>query len=97
MEVTGELVVTGCDTAPVFEAAECPLDCVAEAVGGAVEGMMAFSGRIVWDDRLCSSSDQRGAQGIAVISGVGQAEHRCEAVHQLGGDRRIASVAGPDD
>ena len=70
----GELVVSGGDAAPVFEAAEGPLDQVAEPVGDGIEGVMAFAGRVVGNDRQGPALDQQTTQGIAVIGGVSDAE-----------------------
>lgn len=71
-----ELVVSGCDTPPVFEAAKHPFDEVALFVGLSVEGVKALSRRVVWDDGSGSSLGEEGAQTVGVIRSVSHAKTR---------------------
>ena len=57
-EVSGELVIAGCNAPPVLEPAKHALDEVAPLVCSAVEVMEALSGGIVWDNRDCAPFDE---------------------------------------
>ena len=67
----GEFIVAGGDAAPVLKAAESAFDDIPGPIGGFVEGMFALAGRVVGDDRLAAAVPQPGAQGIAVVGGIG--------------------------
>lgn len=62
-----------------------------------VEGVLALARRIVGDDGRCASLDQAGAEGIAVIGGVGEAEGWGEVADEFGRDWCVAAMAGADD
>lgn len=72
MEVSCELVVASCDTAPVFEAAEGALDQVAALVGVAVEGVETLACWIVGNDRQRSAVVQELPQSVTVVGGIGR-------------------------
>ena len=67
-EVSGELVVPGCDPAEVLEAAEAALDNIAPLVGALVELVERNAVGFVRNDRRCAMDDDRGAQLVAIIS-----------------------------
>ena len=71
MKVSRELVVSGCNAAPVFEAAEGPFDQVSALVGFAVECVQMFSRGIVGNDRQRSALCHELPQRVAVVSRVG--------------------------
>ena len=58
-EVGCELVIAGDDASPILEAAEHAHDEIALAIGGLVERMMSFAGRIVRDDRNRAAFEKR--------------------------------------
>lgn len=70
-EVGGELVVSSGDAPPVLQAAEGAFDDVSALVGFSIERLDMLSRWIVGDHRLGAARDEEGAQGIAVIGGVG--------------------------
>lgn len=87
-EITGQLVVSGCDTPKVFEAAEAAFDDVAALVGPFVEGMDDDAVRFVGNDRLCAEVDDLSAQLVAIIAFIGK-----EGLHN-GGKRQHVGRGG---
>ena len=71
-----EFVVAGVDAAPVLETSDRTLDGVAGLVADGVERVRPLAGRVVGDHRLGFAVTQEGAERIAVVGGVGQAEGR---------------------
>lgn len=71
-EVARQLVVPGCDTSEVLEAAEHTLDDIAAFVGGLVIAMRVFAGRIGRDDGLDATLGEFATQAVGVIGSVGQ-------------------------
>jgi hypothetical protein len=63
----------------------------------AIERVSTLAGGIVRDDWHAAAVNQLLAQGIAVISGVGQTENRRQITDELGRNRRIAAMAGTND
>lgn len=59
--------------------------------------MVPLTRGIVGNDRAGAALHQHTTQGVTVVGGIGQAHSRCEIANQLGGDRRIATMAGTDD
>ena len=78
-KIAGELVVAGRDATKVLEAAEAALDDVASFVGPPVEAMAHDAVGFVWNDGLCSTLGDFGAERIAVVAFVGEkrAHRRC--------------------
>lgn len=72
VEVSCELVVAGCNAAPVFEAAEGPFDQVAALVGFAIEGVQTLARRIVRNDRQRSALTHELPQSVAVVGRIGR-------------------------
>lgn len=92
-----KLVVAGGDTPPVFELTEHSLDGVAFAVGLSIEGMGAFSGRIVGDDGSGAQFDEELAQAVAVIGRVGDADRRWRQGRDQGqGNTGVTELTGRD-
>ena len=71
-EIASQLVISSCDAAEVFEAAEAAFDDVAALVGSLVEGMDDDAVGFVGNDRLCAKADDLSAQLVAVISSIGK-------------------------
>ena len=71
-KITGELVVAGRDATKVLEAAEAALDDVASFVGPPVEAMTHDAVGFVWNDGLCSTLGDFGAERIAVVAFVSE-------------------------
>jgi len=94
-EISGELVVSGGDAAPIFEATPQPLDEVSLAIGDAVVGDLADARRTGWNDSLGAARGNQPADGIAVVAAVGdEPAERSEGGQKRRRGRRIGSVAG---
>jgi hypothetical protein len=59
--------------------------------------MQAFARRIVGDDRQCPALLEQAADGIAIVSGIGNQKLRSQKADQFRRNRRIATMARPDD
>ena len=94
MEVSSELVISGCDTPPILEATEGAFDDIAGFVALFVEGRDILTPGVWRDHRLCAAIGQEGAKIVAVKSGVRQQEGcRGEALKQRLGGTHIAPLA----
>lgn len=71
-EVSGELVVSGSDTAKVLEPAEAAFDDISAFVGAFVEAMDNDAVGFVGNDGLGAATNDFAAKVIAVIPFVGQ-------------------------
>lgn len=90
-EVSGELVVAGCDASEILEGAEGPFDPVALTIGVAVVGDRPLAGGGGGDDGLGLLRLQGTSQAVGVISLVGDQPSRRRAGGQqawCGGDVR---------
>ena len=93
-EVCCELVVAGGDASPVLEAAEHALDEIALAIGDRIEGMMAFAGRVVRNDRDGPTLEEKATQSVAVVSGVGgEPRARWNGADQSCRDANVAAMS----
>ena len=89
-----KLVVAGCDTTPVLEAAEHALDEVALAIGQVVEGVEGLAGWIVRDDGDSPAPDEEAAQCIAIVSSIArQTGSRRNGADQGGSRPNVAAMA----
>src|ERR1051325_1184803 len=87
-EIASELVVSSCDAAEVFEAAEAAFDNVSALVSPLAERMEDDAVGLVGNDGLCAEVDDLGAQFVAVIAFVGK-----ESLHG-GGERQHVGGSG---
>jgi hypothetical protein len=93
-EVCRELVVSGCDAAPVFQPAEHLFDRVAQPVGLAIKGVGSLTGWVVRDDGAGTARDQEEAECVAVVGGVSGAQAGWwERFDENPRDRRVAALA----
>ena len=82
------------DAAPVLEPTDGTLDQVALLVAGAIEGVVAFAGGIVWDDGSRPALDHEPAQVVAVVGCIRQAgDGRRQRLQQVPRDRSITTVS----
>src|ERR1700744_5438561 len=70
--VPGQLVVSGCDPAPIFQMREGALDHIAALIGDLVERRDCLAGWIGLDDRGAAPCNQEFAKLIAIVGGIGQ-------------------------
>ena len=102
-EVSGELVVPGCDPSEVLEAAEAALDDVAPLVGALVELVEHNAVGFVRNDRRCATVDDRerqhaGGRGdIGVLARRQMENHRPAMRIAQGMDFGRAAASRPAD
>ena len=71
-KIAGKFVVARCDAAKVLEAAEAAFDDVSPFVSSPVEAMAHNAIGFVWNDGLCSTPGDFGAESVAVVTFVGE-------------------------
>ena len=92
--VPGELVVSGCDTTPIFEPAPQAFDAVSLLVSPFVVGDGPSPGLGRGDDRLGLAALDQLAQVVGVVAAVGdQAAEGADGADQIGGNGDVVDVA----
>lgn len=92
-EVSGELVVSGSDTAKVLEPAEAAFDDISAFVGAFVEAMDNDAVGFVGNDGLGAATNDFAAKVIAVIPFVGQERTHGRERQNIGRCRDIGILA----
>src|SRR5262249_36660767 len=96
-EIDGASVVACGDVAKVFEPVEETLDPVAQSVGEAVMRDDELAGRDRGDHSLCPGLGDHLAQGIAVVSLIGNDPGRRLAGEEIGGGGAVVRLAAGQD
>src|SRR5690606_32104243 len=96
--VGGELIVSGCDAAPILEPAPEAFDEVSGAIGLAVVGDGRFAAAGRWDDDFGALGCDGGADGVAVVPTVGKqpVEAAAGRFDQRWGHRHVGCITGRD-
>ena len=96
-EVDGAPVVSGGDVSEVLELVEEALDAVPEPIGLGVVGDDDLAAAGGGDDRLGVCSGDELAQGVAVVSPIGDHAARVEVREKLGGGGDVVGLAAGED
>ena len=93
--VSGQAVVSCCQTSPVFETAEEALDEVTTSIDGAIERVRNSPRRGGWDDSLDATGFEPVTQAVRVISFIcDQVFRRRDGTQQRHGHADVGNVAG---
>ncbi len=93
--VSGQAVVSCCQTSPVFETAEEALDEVTTSIDGAIERVRNSPRRGGWDDSLDAAEFKPVAQAVRVIGFIcDQVFRRRDGSQQRHGHTDVGDVAG---
>ena len=94
-EISSELVISGCNSPEILQAAEAALDDVSSLIGFLVEAMEDDAVGFVGNDGLCAPTGNFGTQFVAVIPLVSNegAHGWCQG-ENIGGGGNVCVLAG---
>jgi hypothetical protein len=92
-----ELVVSGCDAAPLLELGEEAFDAPSLFVGDAIIAVLIFAMAAGRDDRLAALLVDEIVQAVGVIGAVGQNLAGWDATDQIAGGRHVVLLTGTED
>ena len=97
LEVYCFSVVSSCDAPEVFDFVEAALDAVSVFVDFGIIVDRTLSRWITGDDGFRPDVGDAVADGIGVVSGIGQHMAGAKALHQRQGSWRVAGLSGRED